>query len=78
MWIDIDIDDLIKEIRKNYDVENIFTDSDIIYYASLKYPNGPCPVECPACEEHCCPKCGGKIDNHGCYRCDYRHCGGCL
>jgi hypothetical protein len=43
-----------------------------------KYPNGPCPVECPTCEEHCCPKCGGKIDNHGCCRCDYMHCGGCL
>jgi len=34
MWIDIDSDTLIKEIKKTYDVEEIYSDADIIYYVT--------------------------------------------
>ena len=37
MYIDIDIDDLIVELKKNYDVENIFTDGDILYYVTHNF-----------------------------------------
>lgn len=54
------------------------------------YPCGPCPSDCPKCNESVCPCCGGALTKeseydeirnycgNSCERCDYEHCGGCV
>lgn len=54
------------------------------------YPNGPCPMSCPKCDEGICQYCGDNtfgVESEdqetrdycgdGC-KCGWEHCGGCI